>query len=371
MRLVFNIKRFFLFLFFGLGILTNIIFLHILYKLTIILNRRLRECVYKRIKFVCYHALITFTGLLYRRPFYLLYDKSIKKIGKNISTFNHCSDYDWIFVMVIYYHLEKYADMFVLMKAELGKIPLLGYVIAQNGHIFINRNKGEQSVCDIKEKINFYRKKNKNYTFFLFPEGTYPWTGAVKRMKTFAEKTQLKVDEEPFQPNNVLIPRTKGFSTISTNSDATHILDGTILNNPYHTMLVHEQTHLQYFMKEKVPISPIIIINKQENVNIEPDYLYKAFYEKEKLIEKYKSELKDKNKILEYDEIKKILRAILPRSDAVEGKETSEKHSDLITLRVKSKYRHLFYLSTLLMDFGAFYGTYRGFRCLFRVLCQQ
>ncbi|ORD95120.1 1_Acyl_sn_Glycerol_3_P acylTase Acyltransferase 3 [Enterospora canceri] len=350
------ITRFICFICLIMGTAMNILLFNLIYKLLKV-TRLKRGILEKFLKFWCYHVIIAFMGLLFTRPFYFINRTRHVKNEKNIAIFNHCSEYDWIYILMIYYQLEMYEKLFILMKMELKKIPVLGYIILQHNHLFVNREKNSGDKEKIKRDIDGI-KKHKEYTMFIFPEGTIPTTESCRNGQEFAKKSELSVNNEPFLPKNVLVPKVGGFNTIKTNLEVKYIIDGTIFNNPYYFMPDNEQTHVQYFFKERLPISPIILIQEVRNEDLADDFVYKSFYTKEKMIERYKEMVtRCPNTLLTYEETKAIM------SDVLE-----DDRLDIKQLWVKSKYRHVIFLFTAIMYLSVGCGAYKATSCLARIL---
>lgn len=282
------VKRIPLILFSILGGLTNILVLCVIYKLVAKFKKNRGRRTYKLLKFYCYHLMISYLGLFFTRPFYFTGSVKKFKTKNNISIFNHSSDFDWVFILVIYYNLNMYETLFFLMKQELGKIPFLGYLVRANGHMMLSRKNKEKDLSEIKRGIARYNRGNNNFSIFLFPEGTYPHAETIEKTKEFAAKTKITVNDGEYMPHNTLIPRKTGFNTVKSNTDAKYIYNGLIINNPYFLVLSEHQSILSYFLFEKFSLQPVIFLNVVENNNLTEDYVYECFDEKDKIIEEYK-----------------------------------------------------------------------------------
>lgn len=118
---------------------------------------------------------------------------------------NHQSQYD---IFAIYGWLP--VDFRWVMKAELRRVPVLGYYCHIAGHVFINRSNHTSAL----ESINSAKKKISGGTSILFfPEGTRSLTGEVTEFKKGAFVFALK-NGLPILPvtisgtRNILPPRT-------------------------------------------------------------------------------------------------------------------------------------------------------------------
>jgi len=93
---------------------------------------------------------------------------------------NHQSQYD---IFVVYGWLP--IDFRWVMKAELRKVPILGYYCYKAGHIFIDRSDSKSAI----DTINAAKSRIKDGTsVFFFPEGTRSPTGSLIEFKKGAFK---------------------------------------------------------------------------------------------------------------------------------------------------------------------------------------
>lgn len=77
---------------------------------------------------------------------------------------NHQSIYD---VLAVYGYLPL--DFKWVMKAELRKMPFVGYACYKMGHIFVERKNRKASVRSLNHSVD---KLKGGYSVFFFPEGT-------------------------------------------------------------------------------------------------------------------------------------------------------------------------------------------------------
>ncbi|OQS54623.1 hypothetical protein EHP00_124 [Ecytonucleospora hepatopenaei] len=323
-----------------LGGFLNICMLWIAYKLLGFIPFYKKRKAYKALKFYGYHVMISYMSLFFTRAFYFHGNVKKLKARKSISIFNHCSDFDWLFIIVIYYKLNMFENLFFLMKKELGKIPVFGYLIQQNGHLLISRSDKNSDICEIQRYVKKYNKTNEKFSIFIFPEGTYLHKKSIKKTLEFAEKTNLTIKNEEYRPTHTLIPRVTGFNTVQNDLNAKCIYNGLILNNPYFKIFEEVQGNLSYLLCEKVPLQPVILLDAISIHRINENFMYECFYEKEKTIKKYIENIDGKN-ILSKEELEQILKNI----------GVIKKHSCLSKTYVKSKYQIQIFLFTTLVQF--------------------
>ncbi|KAL6122903.1 1 Acyl sn Glycerol 3 P acylTase Acyltransferase 3 [Nucleospora cyclopteri] len=259
------------------------------------------------LKTICFHLLVAYCSLFFTRSFYLSYNPKVLQKIKSIGISNHCCDYDWLFVLIIFFHLGKYTELFILLKEGLTKLPFLGFTLTQHGHVSISRNNREKDIKQIKSTAKKCKALNIPWTLFIFPEGTYPNVLALKSAQRYAKRERIELLQ------NLLFPRKVGFNYLTELTDYDGLIDMTILNNPYHFLLAEEQTHLKYLLTEKIKISPIFIMNWHEKNEIAPEFLDDIFRKKDKLIENYKEAIGN-GFCDNFDKVKNVLNLIQPES---------------------------------------------------------
>lgn len=295
----------------GMGFILNVILIYTIYKIANLFNSKAKKWIHKHAKFAGYHVILAFSSLLWTRPFYLYCNGSRISKNKTVSICNHVCDFDWIYIMRIYYYFGLYEELFFLLKNQLVQLPLIGYILLKHGHIPLTRTNTAKDIATIENSIKEIQKRFEHFSVFIFPEGTYPSRRSVEKSLLFSEEKQIIVNGILFQPKNILMPRTNGFNTLVRLINPGYILDSTILNNPYILMLSEKMTIVEYLFTEKIHISPIFIVSIVSTNKLDENFVFRAFDEKNKLIEKYKNQLYNNEKI-HLDDVRNILGIIFP-----------------------------------------------------------
>lgn len=135
---------------------------------------------------------------------YILFNTTKFIDNKNIPTgqpiifiANHQSSYD---IPPLIYFLRRYHGKFI-SKIELAKagIPSISFNLIHGGAANINRKDSKQSISEILKLAN--NMKTKNWSAFIFPEGTRTRTGAMKSFSVGGIATLLKKN-----PNALIVP---------------------------------------------------------------------------------------------------------------------------------------------------------------------
>ena len=123
---------------------------------------------------------------------------------------NHMGAFD---IFLIYGHLGR--NFKWMMKAQLRKIPFLGYACAKSHQIFVDKRgpkKIKKTYDDAREILN------EGYSVTVFPEGARSFTGHMGKFKkgAFALADELQLPVVPLTINGSfdILPRTRGFVNI-------------------------------------------------------------------------------------------------------------------------------------------------------------
>lgn len=154
------------------------------------------------------------------QKFLKLSSKQNRDASHHILISNHLTYLDWIYLASLSIILAKEECLLYVAKAQIGRLPILGWAMNVLSYIFLERDwKKDQSVMHkhLKRIITPH-----NPTFIaIFPEGT------LFSKETQEKSIQYSLKNELFIPKNVLTPRSLGIrSMVSLHGSS---LDG-ILN---------------------------------------------------------------------------------------------------------------------------------------------
>jgi 1-acyl-sn-glycerol-3-phosphate acyltransferase len=107
----------------------------------------------------------------------------------------HTSAYETILTLYLFYHPA------VVMKAELRKIPIWGFVSQQHGSIFVERGKGGAALKSMLRQAKARMAEGR--PIFIFPEGTRVKVGTTPPLKAglYGVYAGLKVPVVPVTHN--------------------------------------------------------------------------------------------------------------------------------------------------------------------------
>jgi len=131
-----------------------------------------------------FHLMVSSLSYWFPYPIYVRYNSDVLRNKRTIVMSNHCSDYDWLFLLVLLHDMGMYENHKIILKRSVGKIPLLGYILKRFGYIFLNRSK-DKDLKIIKKAIDNVVKE-KEFSVVIYPEGTYLSTEALEKSKSFA-----------------------------------------------------------------------------------------------------------------------------------------------------------------------------------------
>lgn len=180
------------FLFLGFMAVTSIIFFVvalIIWLFTVLFDKKLKAL----------HMLTSFWGSLYLwvMPAWAISSKGREKISKDqtyVIVSNHQSQLDILLAFTLFFPFKW------VSKAEIFKVPFIGWNMSLNGYIKLKRGRHGS----IKQMLRDCEKMLKTgNSVYLFPEGTRSETGEVRYFKpgAFALAKRLKLPILPIAIN--------------------------------------------------------------------------------------------------------------------------------------------------------------------------
>ncbi len=301
-------------------------------------NKKLRVKYQEHICYGVFNMVEIIFSPLFPHPIYIRYDRRILETNRMIVTSNHCTDYDWLFIMTLFHKWNRLSRLTLLIKKQLETVPLVGLYLRANRNIFLYRNNPEEDLKVIKKSCSELSKENK-ITILLFPEGTYPYEKADIKSKEFAKEHNLQFNGFPFTPRNILIPRTKGYCKIEQNFDYEYVADFTLFTNPYKYRVNEDLSLFKLIFTEKNIFSPLFNISlfDREEASKE-NFIMDRFMEKDEILEKYRNEFKSIH-------LKNVTEALA----LFKRLYSDESGMELDVIYIRSRYQMLFNLFVLLI----------------------
>lgn len=231
-------------------------------------------------------------ALLYRyfpNKIFIRYDPRVLEKDRNIVISNHLTEYDWVFILSVLHHFNRFEDICVILKMSLRDIPLLGYGMAFLQFIFLNR-KLNRDIELIRAGIARL-KRNGKYDLLLFPEGTYIDRESHQKSQKWSSEIKAEVEGRRFNPEEVLIPRTTGFKALLENigDHMDGVLDITMVCNPYVKYPSEAYSYWDTIVNRPCKVNFAFFLDyiPKDDVSSE-DFLLTRFEKKERMIAKWR-----------------------------------------------------------------------------------
>lgn len=232
-----------------------------------------------------YWLFLTVSIFQFYFPFktFIGFNKEILKKKRVIIISNHLTNWDWLICLIVLKELKMYDQVHIIMKEILRKIPIFGYGMKCFGYIFLKRDWLHDSEI-LKRNLEKIKKKD-TFAIFLFPEGTFLDEESHFKSRYFAEKSQIIINNELYDPKNTLIPRITGINKIKEilGDKLDAIIDITLFITPYKKYLADEYSIKNIFFDQKEKPRFYLFIREIKNIS-DKNWLYKTFYEKEQRI---------------------------------------------------------------------------------------
>eukprot|EP00866_Antonospora_locustae_P002296 jgi/Antlo1/2296/1181 len=267
----------------ALGVLSELVFCKTAYR---------GKFVYA-LRIVWIEATMAMLGCYFRRKIVLAYHKELVALQRCLVISNHLTNYDWIFLLRVLYHLGKFGDLCVVLKESLGRIPVFGRGMKIFGFIFLKRSLDKDKIPIQNGLAELCTKPS--FTLLFFPEGTIIDKETHRKSRLFARRIGAVLNGEHLDLEEVLAPRTSGYEIINNAiSDRIQgIVDTTLLFNPYRRYPQSTFSYRDIFLGECAETSFILVMDIAEKGIIirEDAFLYSLFTEKDMLIRKYARDL--------------------------------------------------------------------------------
>ena len=136
--------------------------------------------------------------------------------GHGMLISNHITYVDWMFIWIVFWHLQpadpssshaSASGLKIVLKAQLKQVPVIGWGMQFFDFLFVARRwEADQSYLSQRLSKLFNRKQ---LWVLLFPEGTVVTPNTRSHMLRYAHKTGLVVGD---LPKHVLLPRSTGLA---------------------------------------------------------------------------------------------------------------------------------------------------------------
>jgi 1-acyl-sn-glycerol-3-phosphate acyltransferase len=130
-------------------------------------------------------------------------DDPVQDDHREIMISNHQIYADWLYLWGFLDQIHRAASIKIIMKKELGDIPVVGFAMSQLGFMFLHRDwaKDADSFTRDLKKIT---ERGLPYNLLIFPEGTTLWAKGKEKSREFSRSNGYPEME------HVLCPRVKG-----------------------------------------------------------------------------------------------------------------------------------------------------------------
>lgn len=217
---------------------------------------------------IFHYLTLYFSKLMFVKNIRIHYDPEILTGKRTLLISNHVNNLDW-FIMFSTLQILKRKNIFFYTKKSLRLFCKFFSRFDKNiNFIFLERNLDQDyiTLIDSVKTIN----NQEEFISVLFPEGTLKHSKKSKYInKARARRRKVKC------PDNVILPKTKGFEILSKFTDYDSIINCTIIYN--------EKFNLKNFilankLSVDVYLSPTVMDKDPE------EWLLDLFYEKDRLI---------------------------------------------------------------------------------------
>ncbi|KAM0786828.1 hypothetical protein ACM66B_002257 [Microbotryomycetes sp. NB124-2] len=122
---------------------------------------------------------------------------------------NHQTLCDWVYIWTFAYFARLHQSIFIILKASIGKVPVIGWGAKLYGFIFLDRSWEKDRIVFAKQLQHISDGVSRSHasekmTLLIFPEGTIVTGNTRPKSRAFADKTGIKDFEY------TLLPRSTG-----------------------------------------------------------------------------------------------------------------------------------------------------------------
>ncbi|KAK4052735.1 hypothetical protein OIV83_002022 [Microbotryomycetes sp. JL201] len=109
---------------------------------------------------------------------------------------NHQTLCDWVYIWSFAYFAHLHQSIFIILKASIGKVPIVGWGAKLYGFIFLDRSWEKDRIVFAKQLQHISAgvnrdSANETMTLLIFPEGTIVTNNTRPKSLAFAEKTGI------------------------------------------------------------------------------------------------------------------------------------------------------------------------------------
>lgn len=213
---------------------------------------------------------------------------------------NHQSAVDWIVVHMLAARQGNVGQARYIMKSDLQKVPIYGFIFDQHGCVYVNRDNFKKQ--KMERALDYLKNPRIPLWLILFPEGTrfVPGSATATKSRTFAEEQGLT----PLQ--HLLMPRTRGMhltldklqDNIDAIYDVTVVYEGTVDETGKRIQAPNLFGYFRGTCKRiHIHTKRIDMTEVPRDAKALQKWTYNLYLEKDKMLEKYYSSGKSGNNV--------------------------------------------------------------------------
>ena len=247
------------------------------------------------------HAMMAVFYILLPRTFYTATSKSLYNKKKILFMSNHISEFDFVFMLKLFYLKKLNYNTIFVMKEEVLSLPIFGDVCRYCDFVTIDRSSSKK-LEKYKEDVENLGKDDV-YSFVLFPEGTiYTHETHANNLK-YCKLNGYRTFE------NVLYPKPGGIHKsleILMKDEETVFLDSTIFFNPFANNYTPLSEKFRMLMFDSAKFNINIITEIKTKECLKEGFVEESFVKKEQLVTNFR----EKFEIYTKDEFVNIIKSV-------------------------------------------------------------